>query len=508
MVDGFQARTHASRLQIPMLYGVDAVHGHNNVLGATIFPHHVALGATRNPALVRAIGAAAAKARALFSLSLSPPLSHSLDPPLLCHERVTDASDPASGVPGSLLVAACAKHFIGDGATAGGVDQGDARVSEEELRRVHLPPYVEAIKRGVASVMVSYSSWNGAKMHAHRHLLSDVLKGELGFAGVLVSDWEALQKMPGDWPQQVRDAVNAGLDMIMVPYDYKAFIDALLDEVRAGRVAEARIDDAVRRILALKQSLGLFENPYAQRQLLPCVGCPEHRDIARRAVRESLVLLKNERRAGGGAVLPLPLKGQRVLVAGTHAHNIGLQCGGWSIAWQGESGAITPGTTVLDGIKAVAGERGAASVAHAELPTGDEADGNYDYAIVVLGEPPYAEIFGDDKSLQLPPLAQSSLAKLAEKMPVVLVIISGRPLEVEHLVPKVDALVAAWLPGTEGGGIAEVLFGPDDFKGRLPVTWFRSAAQLPMVKGSPNYDPLFPFGFGLDKEGNELAAAV
>eukprot|EP00897_Mesotaenium_endlicherianum_P004948 jgi/Mesen1/4481/ME000228S03456 len=488
MVESFQEATRGTRLRIPMLYGVDAVHGHNNVLSATIFPHHVALGATRNPALMRDIGAACARVSdgdcagcdALLSVgqaaaqevaatgirwAFSPAVSVCKDPRWgRCYESFSDetsvvqtmmraeidglqrfaasdasAADPSlANVPGSLLVAACAKHFIGDGATAGGVDQGDARVSEEELRRVHLPPYVDAIARGVASVMVSYSSWNGAKMHAHRHLLSDVLKGELGFPGVLVSDWEALQKMPGNWPRQVGGFV-----------------------------------------------------------LVPA-----------RAVRESLVLLKNERRAGGGAVFPLPLEGQRVLVAGTHAHNIGLQCGGWSIAWQGLSGNITRGTTVLEGILA-ATAGAAAHVEYVETPTGRE---EADYAVVVVGEGTYAEWFGDDKRLRLSREALHAVRSLSARMPCVVVLITGRPLVLDDgdnggVLSAVDALVVAWLPGSEGGaGVADALFDEGfEFSGTLPREWV-SAAQLSASKNELGASaPLFSHGYGLDKRGRPLS---
>eukprot|EP00897_Mesotaenium_endlicherianum_P004953 jgi/Mesen1/4486/ME000228S03451 len=413
-------------------------------------------------------------------------------------------SDPAGALKGSILVAATAKHFIADGGTWGGRDEGDARISEEELRRVHLPPYREAVARGVASVMVSYSSWNGAKMHKNRRLLTGVLKGELGFAGVLVSDWEALEA-----------AINAGLDMIMLPRDYVQFIDTLTSLVRAGRVAEARVDDAVRRILALKQSLGLFEDPYTLRSMAGLVGCPAHRELARRAVRESLVLVKNEKRAGGGSMFPLPLQGKKVLVAGTHAHNLGWQCGAWTINWQGWSGNNrTVGTTILQGIEHYAAalggavdsseDRAAAAAAAGATAAGTVAAAEADYGIVVVGERTYAERFGDDTVLQLYEAGRAAVRSVCARMPCVVVLVSGRPLDVREWLPHVDALVAAWLPGTEGLGVADVLFGEHDFTGRLPLTWFREAAQLPMPPGGANYDPLFPYGYGLNKAAEVL----
>lgn len=530
MVDHYQALTNLTRLRIPFIYGIDAVHGHNNVWGSTIFPHHLGLGASRNPDLVTAISTAAAREVAATGIrwAFSPAVSVCRDPRWgRCYESFSeetsvvqmmtseingwqskpmDSNDPAFPIPGEVLVAATAKHFVGDGGTKGGVDEGNTILSEEELRTVHLPPYYDAIARGVMAVMVSYSSWNSLKMHGNHYLVNKVLKGELGFEGVVVSDWAAIQQLPGDWAEQVRSSVNTGIDMVMVPTTYKEFVSTLKQEVLAGRVAMSRIDDAVRRILKMKASLGLFENACAPRQLLDSVGSAAHRAVARQAVRETLVLLKNERReelSTGKSMFPLPMTPTtRILVAGAHANNIGLQCGGWTIEWQGVSGNITVGTTILEGIRNVANGTPGASVTYVEQPEGTEVA---DYGIIVVGETPYAEYVGDDQALQLDSSAHAAVYDVCKRMPCIVVIISGRPVKINHFLPEVDAVVAAWLPGSEGDGVADVLFGPYDFGGRLPITWFPDTLQLPMTSGNQPYTPLFPFGHGLNKNGDLLS---
>eukprot|EP00897_Mesotaenium_endlicherianum_P006185 jgi/Mesen1/5595/ME000282S04748 len=423
----------------------------------------------------------------------------------------TSPGDPASMVPGEYLVAATAKHFVGDGGTYGGKDEGDTRVSEAELREVHLPPFRDAVRRGVLTTMISYSSWNGLKMHANGYLITDVLKGELGFKGVVVSDWAAIQQIPCNWACQIRTAINAGLDMIMVPTTYQAFIGALRSEVLQGNVAMDRIDDAVRRVLRLKVQLGLFENACAQRSLIPEIGSGPHRELARKAARETLVLLKNERRpesavpgsaGAGSSMFPLPLDGARVLVAGSHADDVGKQCGGWTIKWQGGVGNITNGTTVLQGVQRAAAGR--AHVQYVEQPTGEESA---DYGIVVVGELPYTEYYGDNQNLQLSARSQAAVTAVCGRMPCVVVLISGRVMEVDHLVAGMDAFVAAWLPGSEAGqGIADALFSPQfDFVGRLPFTWFPDPATNRISANKlEESTPLFPFGFGLNKLGQAL----
>ncbi|GAA2392333.1 glycoside hydrolase family 3 N-terminal domain-containing protein [Streptomyces glaucosporus] len=509
MYDSFQRTALSAPLGIPMIYGVDAVHGHNNVRGATIFPHNIGLGAARDPELVERIGRATAEevsgtgvdwtfapclcvarndrwGRTYESFGETPELPGAMT-------TLIDGLQGASlDAPGSIL--ATAKHYIGDGGTTGG-DQGDTELSEAELRAVHLPPFREAVKRGVGSVMVSYSSWNGVKMHGHRYLITDVLKGELGFTGFVVSDWAGVDQLDGRegfTAAEVRDAVNAGIDMVMVPHDYRRFIELLRGEVRAGRVPMERIDDANRRILAKKFELGLFENPYTDRSYTAGIGSDAHRRLAREAVRKSQVLLKNS-----GGALPLG-KSAKVFVAGKNADDIGHQSGGWTITWQGGSGDITPGTSILEGMRSVASDP--SRVVYDRH--GNGIDGSYDVAVAVVGETPYAEMEGDRPgSMGLDQEDLDTLARLkASGVPVVVVLVSGRPLDIAARIGDWDALLAAWLPGTEGAGVADVLYGDYAPTGRLPVTWMRSASQQPINDGDGK-DALFPFGHGLTYTG-------
>jgi beta-glucosidase len=517
MYDRAQSEALKTRLKVPLLYGVDAVHGHNNVLGAVVFPHHIGLGATRDAKLVEDVERIAAEevkatgiqwafspcvavarderwGRTYESFSEDPALVAELGAAAVRGFQGADMNDPRR-------VLACAKHYVGDGGTAygtsglkaqgGRLDQGDTRLSEAELRRIHLPGYPKAIAAGVGSIMVSYNSWNGEKVTGNKHLLTDVLKGELGFEGFLISDYNALDQLPGDRRAQVKQSINAGMDMVMVPQKYKEFYAALKDLADKGEVPMARIDDAVLRILRVKYALGLFEpgrSQLADRSLHARFGSPEHREVARRAVRESLVLLKND-----GKVLPLAKTAKRIHVAGRNADDIGNQCGGWTIDWQGKSGPIVPGgTTVLSAIKATA--KGA------EVTYSKDGSGaaGADVGVVVVGETPYAEFFGDrdDLSLAKDDLAAISAVKAAG-IPVVVVLISGRPLILGDALAQADALVAAWLPGTEGQGVADVLFGNYKPTGKLSFSWPRSMAQIPINVGDPTYDPLFAYGFGL-----------
>ncbi|MGP3922965.1 glycoside hydrolase family 3 protein [Streptomyces sp. 8N616] len=506
MYDDFQRASMATPLGIPMIYGVDAVHGHNNVHGATIFPHNIGLGATRDPALVQQIGRATAEevsgtgidwdfapclcvaqndrwGRTYESYGEKPEIATSMTT-LITGLQGAELNDPGS-------VLATAKHYVGDGGTTGGKDQGDTEVSEGELRATHLPPFREAVARNVGSVMISYSSWNGLKLHAHRHLITDVLKNELGFKGFVVSDWNAIDQIdgqPGFTAEEVRTAINAGLDMIMVPQEWRTFITTLKSEVEAGRVPMSRIDDANRRILTKKFELGLFENPYTDRSYTGTVGSAEHRQLAREAVRKSQVLLKNEK-----DVLPLPKTADKVFVAGKNADDIGNQSGGWTIEWQGKSGPITPGTTILEGIRSAVSP--ATTVTYDR--NGNGIDGSYKAAIAVVGETPYAEGKGDrPEGLGLDTEDLDTLARLkASGVPVVVVLVSGRPLDIASELPSWDALMAAWLPGTEGNGVADVLFGDYKPTGKLPVTWMRSASQQPINDGDGK-EALFPYGYG------------
>jgi beta-glucosidase len=497
MYDAFQDEALATRLGIPLVYGIDAVHGHNNVRGAVVFPHNIGLGCTRDPDLVTRVARATAEEVEATGIdwTFSPCVAVPRDErwgrtyegfgetPELVAEMGAAA---VAGYQPTIL--ACAKHYLADGGTAGGVDQGDAQMDEAELRAVHLPGYQAAVAAGVGSVMASFSSWNGQKMHGNRHLLTDVLKGELGFTGFVVSDWAGIDQLPGDYESDVETAIGAGIDMVMVPDRYPEFISTLRRLVESGRVPMDRVDDAVRRILRQKIRLGLFEHPHADRSLLPRVGSDEHRQLAREAVQRSLVLLKND-----GAVLPLSKMAGRIHVAGKNADDLGNQCGGWTITWQGSSGAITTGTTILGGIRSAVLSGTAVTYAR----DGAGAAGA-DVGIVVVGETPYAEGVGDraDLSLDAEDVAAAQ-AVHASGIPTVVVLVSGRPMILGPVLAEADALVAAWLPGTEGEGVADVLFGDVAPTGRLSHSWPRSMAQVPVNVGDTDYDPLFPYGYGL-----------
>jgi beta-glucosidase len=516
MIDGFQAWALQTRFQIPLIYGVDAVHGHNNVYGATIFPHNIGLGATRNPDLARQIGVVTAKE--VYATGV--PWNYS---PCLCVARderwgrtyESFGEDPEiaammttyiDGLQGSDLsapdtVLATAKHWVADGGTAFGtgdsgylIDQGIAQMSEQELWTTHIPPYVAAIERNVGSVMPSYSSMDfldgsePLKMHASDYLINDILKDQLGFDGFVVSDWQAIDQIPGGYDSDVRTSVNAGVDMVMVPHQYQLFVNTLLAEVNAGNVSQARIDEAVGKILTKKFELGLFEQPYSDRSGIPAIGSADHRAVARQAVRESLVLLKNEDK-----LLPLAKDAAAIYVAGKNADNVGHQSGGWTIEWQGGSGDITPGTTILEGIQnLVSSETSVTFSIDASAPT----DG-YDAGIVVVGETPYTEGVGDRADLSLDEADILAIDSVCSAMPCVVVLVSGRPMIISDQLPDIDSLVAAWLPGTEGDGLAEVLFGDYNFSGKLPMSWPRDMTQVPINVGDDDYDPLFPYGFGL-----------
>ncbi|QLQ36725.2 glycoside hydrolase family 3 N-terminal domain-containing protein [Micromonospora robiginosa] len=505
MYDAFQRGALATPLGIPMLYGSDAVHGHNNVVGSTIFPHNIGLGATRDPGLAERIGRATAEevtgtgvdwtfspclcvarndrwGRTYESFGEKPELATQMS------SIVTGYQGTTLGGPASVL--ATAKHYVGDGGTTNGTDQGNAQLSEAELRAIHLPPFVEAIRRGVGSIMVSYSSWNGQKLHGNRYLITDLLKNELGFTGFVVSDWNGIDQIdgaPGFTGAEVAQAVNAGIDMVMAPDAWQSFITLLRAEVQAGRVPMSRIDDANRRILTKKFELGLFERPLADRSYAGTLGNAAHRELAREAVAESQVLLKN-----GGA---LPLRtNSRIFVAGRNADNIGNQSGGWTVSWQGGSGNTTPGTTVLQGIRNTVGSAGTVTYSL----NGSGIDSSYDVAVAVVGETPYAEGQGDRPTgMGLDTTDLNTINTLrAAGVPVVVVLVSGRPLDIAAQVPNWNSLVAAWLPGTEGQGVADVLFAVRRPTGKLPVTWMQSVSQQPINDGDGKA-PLFPYGFGL-----------
>jgi beta-glucosidase len=502
-IDRLQMQALGTRLGIPIIYGVDAVHGHGELKGAVVFPHNIGLGATRNPDIAEKAGkitaeeVAATGIRWTFAPCIAVPRDERWG---RTYEGFGETPELASmfapavvrGMQGEKLgapesVIACAKHFVADGGTQNGVNEGDARISEQELRAIHLPGYAAAVKAGVGSVMASFSSWNGQRMHGQKYLITDVLKGELGFQGFVVSDWEAIKTMGTSYRENVANAINAGIDMAMEPNDFRQFIRTVKSLVSSNRIPMSRIDDAVRRILRVKAAAGVWEHPMASRQLAAQIGSAEHRAVAREAVRQSLVLLKNDKN-----VLPLK-KSASVHVAGAKANDMGAQCGGWTVGWQGSLGAVTPGTTILRAI-----ERAVAP--HTQVTTSRDGSGGGqgDVVVVVVGETPYAESSGDRKDLALSSADRAAIVN-ARKFgkPVVTVLLTGRPIIIEDWLPLTDALVVAWLPGTEGSGVADVLFGDYNPTGKLPHTWPRSMQQIPINLGDAKYDPLFPYGFGL-----------
>ncbi|PUZ73930.1 hypothetical protein GQ55_1G025100 [Panicum hallii var. hallii] len=532
MVEEIQRAALSTRLGIPAMFGIDAVHGHGYVYKATVFPHNVGLGCTRDPELAKRVGAAVAlEVRATgIPFIFAPCLAVCRDPrwgrcyesfsedPKLVQQMTSIISGfqgeiPASGrrgapfIAGQRNVAACAKHYVGDGGTTRGINENNTMATFHQLLGIHMPPYYSAVIQGVSTIMVSYSSWNGVKMHANRFLITDFLKNKLRFRGFVISDWLGLDRITSpehaDYPLSVKLGILAGIDMVMIPYQYKEFRDDLTTLVRNGTILMSRIDDAVRRILRVKFILGLFENPYADPSLAGELGKQEHPDLAREAVRKSLVLLKNGK-PGDEPLLPLPKKAHvSILVAGSHADDLGSQCGGWTIKWQGLTGNnLTAGTTILDGIKRAVGPAGT-NVVYSESPDAGFIERNkarFDYAVVVVGEHPYAETAGDNLNLTIPAPGPAIIRNVCGSIRCVVVLVSGRPLVVEPYLGAVDALVAAWLPGTGGQGVADVLFGDYGFTGKLSRTWFRSVDQLPMNVGDAHYDPLFPFGFGLETQ--------
>jgi len=509
---------------VPIIWGTDAVHGHSNAYGATIFPHNVGLGAGRNPQLIEAIGEATAAemvasgmdwtfaptlavarddrwGRTYESFSESPEIVREYAPRLIRGLQ----GEPAPSVlaaPGKVL--ATAKHFIGEGGTGQGIDQGSTRCSEKQLRDLHGPGHMAAIAAGAQVVMASFNDFNGSKLHSHKHLLTHVLKEQMGFTGFVISDWNGFQQVGENFGDACAESVNAGIDMLMAPENWRQAHECLIERLEQGQVSIDRINDAVGRILRVKARMGLFAKPRPSARAgigsPRTLGAPRHRALARRAVRESLVLLKNE-----GGILPLK-PGAHVLVAGDGARNIGKQCGGWTLTWQGtfnENDDFPNADSILRGIEERVGDGGG----RVSVSEQGEFRERPDAAIVVFGEEPYAEGQGDVPHLSFSarhPEALRVLRRLrAAEVPVVSVFLSGRPLWVNPELNASDAFVAAWLPGTEGKGIADMLFRNGnnvinhDFTGRLSFSWPRGPLQTPLNQGDANYDPLFPFGFGL-----------
>lgn len=556
MNDAYWAASKSTRLGIPAIYGVDAIHGHNNVLGATIFPHNIGLGCANDPDLLKRIAQVTAKEILATGVewTFAPTLavarnnqwgrtyeSYSEDP-----EIVKSYAAPfVEGLQGDLgqdAVVACVKHWVGDGGTTYGIDQGDTRMGIEELRRLHIAPYIPAIEAGTLTVMASFNSWNGDKLHGHTYLLTEVLKGELGFEGFIISDWDGCDYLDPDFAVTVERGVNAGIDMFMVSEKWREFAHHLLHHVREGRVSMERIDDAVSRILKVKIAYGLYEKPRPADRYWSgheSFGSKAHRAVALEAVRKSLVLLKNE-----DQLLPLK-KDARIIVAGKNANDTGHQCGGFTIAWQGMSndsaladesfanglssgyganagllqGSVPGATSIWEGIKATAPQ--------AELNIkGDKANPNkHDVGIVVIGERPYAEGMGDirngDNTIvemgsqirglmkvlhpyghslvlnELHPEDLQAIQNITDKgIPAVVVLVSGRALIIEKELEASSAFVAAWLPGSEGQGVAEVLFGDYPFEGKLSFSWQKREGEN-YLKGDQPYEPLYPYGYGL-----------
>jgi beta-glucosidase len=534
-----QKRALKSRLGIPLIYGVDAVHGHSNLLGAVIFPHNIGLGCTRNPELVEEIARITAReVRAsgiqwAFAPSVAVPRDirwgrtyegFSEDPAIVALLGTAAVRGlQGANLSGKESVAACAKHFIGDGGTEfkpgggeGMLDQGDVRVDEATLRAIHLSGYPDAIKAGAVTIMPSYSSWNGVKCSGNKYLLTDVLKNELGFEGFLISDYNAIDQLvspevdqsapesnnaagqvrSSDYKKCIEISINAGMDMVMLTDRYKEFITLLQELVEEGKVPMSRIDDAVTRILRVKFALGMMDaepNIWPNQELQREFGSEAHRKVARRAVAESVVVLKNE-----NAILPVKSLPRRIHVAGSGADDLGMQCGGWTIGWQGERGDLTPGgTTILDALKEVAG-----STTEVTYTADGSGSAGADLGVVVVGEGPYAEMKGDRYDLALSQEDTAAVAALKSAgLPVAVIVLSGRPMILGEVADQADAILAAWLPGTEGGGVVDVLTGAAPATGKLSFTWPRSMDQIPLGHTQDKIENhLYPFGFGLGYE--------
>ena len=517
MYNEYQDFALDTRLAIPLIYGIDAVHGHNNVYGATIFPHNIGLGCSNDEELVQKISEATAREILATGLdwTFAPCLavsqderwgrtfeSYSEDTEIVTRLGIASIKGyQGNNLNNSNSVLACAKHYVGDGSTIfgtginGGIDRGDVLVDEKELRSKYIEPFRSAVENGVGSIMISYNSWQSKRLHGHSYLINDILKKELGFSGFVVSDWAAIDDIDEDYKTSIITAINAGIDMIMVPgkhskksHSYIEFINLLKKSILEGSVSINRINDAVYRILKIKYSMGLFEKPLKDYKKLKEVGSSRNRELAREGVNKSVVILQNN-----NDVLPISKNIKSILVAGKHGHDLGYQCGGWTISWQGGSGNITIGTTILDGIRDNIESH--SSVTFSE--NGDEAN-DHDIIIAVVGETPYAEMKGDRESLELSNKDKILIEKLIKTgKPIVLILISGRPMIITPYLEYVDAVLAAWFPGTEGIGVADLLFGDVSPSAKLSFSWPKNMGQIPINYGDKTYDPLFPLGYGL-----------
>lgn len=511
MITGIQDAAMDTKQQIPVLYGIDAVHGLALVKGAVVFPHNIGLGAANDPELMYQMGAAVAEEMKLIKVpwNFSPCVAVNTDPrwgrSYECY-----SSDPAIVAKLSAAyvkgqadhgVAATAKHYVADGGAEFGtgegsylIDRGDASLSEEELRETHLLPYKELVNSGIQIIMASFSSYNGVKMHENEYLLTEVLKKEYGFKGFIVSDWEAVSGLSGEsFEANVVLAVNAGIDMLMEPYRYSEAYNAIINAVDKGEITEERINDAVGRILTVKIDLGLFEDPYMEKvsHEVTELGSAGYRDLAKQLVEKSLVLLKNENN-----LLPIK-KGQKLYVVGPAANDIGLQCGGWGLTWQGVmdqgSSRTTVGTTILEGLQEYADTYGY------EIITDENRASEADAVILAVGEIPYAEYNGDTEDLSITGIrAHEDNAAAIEKAkqlnkPVIALVVAGRNVLINDLINDCDSVVMCYLPGTEGDGIASVLSGETTFTGKLPMPYYKSTEDI----GKDDAKLLFDLGYGL-----------
>jgi beta-glucosidase len=512
MIDGFRKASYASRLKIPIIYGLDVVHGAGPVYGATVFPHNIGLGATRDPALVEEVARAVAEESAGVGADFpfAPVVAVARDERWgRTYESFGETVEFASFMgtsyingfqkrTGSFTILANAKHYLGDGGTANGVNNANTSGDETALRALHLAPYQAAVKAGVGSIMASYSSWQGTRMHANGTMINGVLKGDLGFAGFVGSDYNGCSQNGVN----AAGCLNAGVDMFMTFGTNASSFLSMVKSLVPNTVPQSRIDDAARRILVAKCEMGLLDGNQhlVDRTLTAQVGSAAHRAVARRAVAASLVLLKND-----GNALPISKSVARVALGGKTADNVGNQCGGWTIAWQGMTGAVTTGTTVRQALEAVI--PGKVGYALDGSMTGNGAT----VGIAVIGETPYSEGCGDipnpqggtscvsrPSTLSLDSADVQVVQKMKQAgLKTVVVLVAGRPMIIDAILPMADAIVVAWLPGSEAAGITDVLFGDVKPKGALPHSWPRSESQIPINQGDANYDPLFPYAYGL-----------
>ena len=511
-IDGLQKAALSRKTKIPFLYGIDSVHGHNTLRGAVVFPQNVGLGAANDADLMYKMGCAVAEEMKLTKTlwNFGPCVAVAQDPRWgRTYESLSSNPDIVSALSAAYVkglqehgVIACAKHFLADGGAQFGtgegdnlIDRGDCTISEDELMKLHMKPYQVAIEAGAKTVMASFSSFHGVKMHENKHLLTEVLKGQMGFKGFVVSDWEATKGLSGNTIEENYIlAVNAGVDMLMEPYDYAKVIKTLSEAVKNGTITEERVNDACRRILTVKMESGIFDDPYQEKLTheVDKLGSEQYRNLAKTLVEKSLVLLKNE-----GNVLPLK-KGQKVFLTGPALEDIGVQCGGWTITWQGETdtkvgGKLTEGTTILEGFKKYASAYGL------ELITDKNKAKDADVVILALGEIPYAEFNGDTEDLSI----TGKLALAGNKdaigfvkglnKPTVSLLVTGRNVIISDYMADWDATVACYLPGTEGDGIASVLVGETPFTGKLAMPWYQSVGDI----GNKDKKPMFELGYGL-----------